>query len=166
MIENNIVSPWFKQFWPWFLIAFPAIAVVAGFATLYFAIESNDGLVNDDYYKQGLAINQVLERDKKAAELALHANASWDQQTQIITLKLSGKLQPLPQRLLLTASHPTRAHFDQRIQLYLSPDKLFYSGRSHNIKSGNWITYLEPDNNDWRISGRIKLPEQSKWEMQ
>ena len=166
MIEKKTINPWYKQFWPWFLITFPTIAVVAGFITLYLAIESNDGLVNDDYYKEGLAINRVLKRDEKAADMAVHANASWDQLTQVITLKLTGQLQPLPQRLILTASHPTRAHFDQRIQLYLSPDKLFYSGRSNNIKSGNWITYLEPVNNDWRISGRIKLPEQTKWSMQ
>jgi hypothetical protein len=40
----------------------PATAVVAGFITLWLAITSFDGLVADDYYKQGLAINQTLAK--------------------------------------------------------------------------------------------------------
>ena len=32
-------EPWYRQGWPWFLIAFPAIAVVAGIATLVIGAE-------------------------------------------------------------------------------------------------------------------------------
>lgn len=42
----------------------PATAIVAGFITLWLAITSYDGLVADDYYKQGLAINQTLARER------------------------------------------------------------------------------------------------------
>ena len=45
----------------------PAVAVVCGAVMLWLAITSYDGLVSDDYYKEGLAINQVLRRDKRAA---------------------------------------------------------------------------------------------------
>ena len=38
----------------------PAIVVVAGIYTAYLAIVSNDGLVDDDYYKQGLAVSQRM----------------------------------------------------------------------------------------------------------
>lgn len=60
---------------PWFLFVFglPAIVVVACFVTLYLAIKSDDGVVADDYYKQGLAINQDLRRDDKAREHGLTA---------------------------------------------------------------------------------------------
>jgi len=40
--------PWYKQFWPWFIIALPASAVVAGFITLWLAISSPDYLVVDE----------------------------------------------------------------------------------------------------------------------
>lgn len=166
MTNSTFIQPWYKQFWPWFLITFPAIAVIAGIVTIVLAVNSNDGLVNDDYYKEGLAINKTLQRNDKATELNLHATATWDKLTQLVTLKLTGKIKSLPARLTLTASHPTRANFDQRIQLYLSPDKLFYSGRSQNINNGDWILFLEPENITWRISGRVKLPEQTNWSMQ
>ena len=45
--------PWYKQFWPWFIIALPASAVVASFITLWLAISNPDQLVvSDDEYRQ------------------------------------------------------------------------------------------------------------------
>jgi hypothetical protein len=65
----NELTPWYKQFWPWFLMALPASAVVAGIATVVIAMTNPDGLVKDDYYKAGLGINRTLEREQQAAAL-------------------------------------------------------------------------------------------------
>ena len=51
-------QPWYRQFWPWFLIALPATVVVAGLTTWWIAAHKADSLVVDDYYKEGLAINR------------------------------------------------------------------------------------------------------------
>ncbi len=40
--------PWFKQFWPWFIIALPASAVIASFFTLWLAVSNPDHLVVDE----------------------------------------------------------------------------------------------------------------------
>jgi hypothetical protein len=40
--------PWYRQFWPWFIIALPASAVIAGFITLWLAMSRPDHLVVDD----------------------------------------------------------------------------------------------------------------------
>ena len=45
--------PWYKQFWPWFIIALPASAVIASFFTLWLAISNPDYLVvEEDEYQQ------------------------------------------------------------------------------------------------------------------
>lgn len=45
--------PWYKQFWPWFIIALPASVVIASFFTLWLAISNPDYLVVDeDEYRQ------------------------------------------------------------------------------------------------------------------
>jgi len=157
--------PWYKQFWPWFLITFPAIAVVAGIATMILAVNSDDGLVNDNYYKEGLAINQKLGKKQKARELSLEANANWDKLTQTITLRLTGKLSELPPRLTMQLAHPTRANNDQSVTLFLSPDKKSYTGRIDTVKQGNWIIILEPEQQNWRVNGRVTLPKQNQWYM-
>ena len=40
--------------------------IVAGVYTTVLAFTSSDGLVADDYYKQGLAINKTLKREERA----------------------------------------------------------------------------------------------------
>jgi len=165
MTTPNQEPDWYKQFWPWFLIFFPATAVIAGIATLILAVQSDDGLVNDNYYKAGLAINQTLELKQKAHTLNLSANANWDELTQTITLNLTGKLPEPPQRLILQLAHATRAKQDQTVTLFLSPDKKNYTGRIHKVISGSWITILEPEEKNWRINGRVKFPNQVQWKL-
>ena len=162
---NSAPPPWYKQFWPWFLITFPALAVVAGIITIILAVESDDGLVTDNYYKKGLAINQTLDKTQHAHALNLEANANWDKLTQTISLKLSGKLTELPPRLTMQLAHATRAKQDQKITLFLSPDKNSYTGRINAVKQGDWIIILEPEKQNWRINGRVTLPKHNKWHL-
>jgi hypothetical protein len=45
--------PWYKQFWPWFIIALPASAVIASFISLWLAVSNPDQLVvTEDEYLQ------------------------------------------------------------------------------------------------------------------
>jgi hypothetical protein len=46
--ETGECLPWYKQFWPWFIIALPASVVVASFFTLWLAISNPDQLVVDE----------------------------------------------------------------------------------------------------------------------
>ena len=46
--------PWYRQFWPWFIIALPSAAVIASFITLWLAISNPDPLVVDDNEYQRL----------------------------------------------------------------------------------------------------------------
>jgi len=63
--------PWYKQFWPWFIIALPASVVVASFFTLWLAISNPDHLVVDDaeYRKlKGELKAQLPVEEKKEVE--------------------------------------------------------------------------------------------------
>ena len=46
-IPPEDTQPWYRQFWPWFLISLPASVVVAGLSTLYIANRHADDLVVD-----------------------------------------------------------------------------------------------------------------------
>ena len=58
--------PWYRQFWPWFIIALPAAAVVASFFTLWLAISRPDYLVVDDEEYQRL--NSSLKAQPEVPE--------------------------------------------------------------------------------------------------
>lgn len=40
MKSQNLGKPWFKQFWPWFIISIPACGVIAGIATVIIATQN------------------------------------------------------------------------------------------------------------------------------
>ena len=69
-------APWYRDRWPWILMSGPIAVVVAGAFTAVLAVRSADGLVAEDYYKRGLAINQALARAERGRRLGLSASAS------------------------------------------------------------------------------------------
>lgn len=153
--------PWYRLFWPWFLLAVPLTAVIMGLITLLLAVITADGLVVDDYYKQGLAINRTLARDRKAMELQLSALVRIDPQTGKVQVQLVTSENIIrPKYLYLQLLHPTRAHFDSKITL--QPDGISgYAGRLEPTAESNWYLLLEPDSRAWRLTGRIELPKQT-----
>ena len=68
----------YREPFVWLLIAFPATAVVVGFTLLGLAIYSDDGMVEDDYYRKGKEINRVLARDQAAAKHGLESTLAFD----------------------------------------------------------------------------------------
>lgn len=145
-------SPWYRDYWPWFLISLPASAVVAGLITLWLAIQSDDGVVVDDYYKQGLAINRTLARDDTAARLQLMADMRLAEGN--VTLTLSGQLTSYPEQISLRIAHPTRAGMDQTALLsHISNGR--YTGRAQLPAAGRWALVLEDPGKIWRLHGQI-----------
>lgn len=66
-----IIEPWYKQFWPWFIIALPASVVIASFFTLWLAISNPDHLVvtDDEYSELRSELKaQVPTKESKKAE--------------------------------------------------------------------------------------------------
>ena len=152
-------TAWYRQGWPWFLIALPASAVVAGFATLWFAVTSDDGLVVDDYYKQGLAIQKTMARATEAARLGLEADISIS--SEQVTVRLhSGQGAALPEALFFTITHPTRSHMDQHVSLVGGNG--IYTARIQPLQTGRWHLVLEDESRAWRLTGATDLPTETE----
>lgn len=144
-------QPWYKEPWPWLLMVGPFVVIVAGIITVWLAVRSNDGLVADDYYKQGLAINQQLERDHKAGELGLRGDLM--RSGLQLRVMLAGNEQvALPQKLSLRVAHPTRAGMDQNLELLAEGHGMF-SGKLGAEISGRWHVVLEDPSGQWRLQG-------------
>lgn len=148
-------KPWYREPWPWFLISLPAMAVIAGLATVWIAYQSADGLVVGDYYKAGLAINQTLARDDAARALALAATLQRD--GDALALTLAGRLPTYPDQLSLTLAHPTRQGMDQTLALS-------HAGGGHYrtslpaMPAGKWHAQLADTASTWRLSGVLHTP--------
>lgn len=152
--------PWYREPWPWLLMAGPAAVVVAGFATLWIAVSSSDGLVADDYYKQGLAINQTLQREANAAQLGFRAGAQFADDGRRISVRLDAAPgTKLPATLRMQIVHPTRAGRDGLVMLReTAPGS--YSGVGPALTEGRWMLILQDQQSTWRLDGAMVVPYQ------
>lgn len=151
-------SPWWKEPWPWILMAGPATVIVASAITIYLAVTTSDGLVADDYYKRGLAINQELARSDRARAAGLRARLTLDIESGAVVVLLEGAEHP-PAQLRLALTHPTRAGLDRKITLVRGPDGS-YVGRIDMAARGRRLAVLENETHDWRLRGELALPRQ------
>lgn len=138
--------PWYRHRWPWILMSGPAAVLVAGAWTTWIAFASSDGLVAEDYYKQGLAINKVLAREQEAARLGLAAELSLSPGK--IQVQLKGAE---PQALFVHLAHGTRAGFDQRLRLARTASGT-YESTLGDLPAGRWRVAIEDPQGRWRIA--------------
>ena len=139
-------KPWYRHRWPWLLMLGPGAVLVAGAATMWIAFASADGLVADDYYKQGLAVNRVLAKEEEARRLGITAEvriAGGD-----IAVQLSGQH---PQALFVRLAHATRAGLDVRLRLVPGADGAYHAELAP-LAPGRWQVVIEDARGSWRIT--------------
>ena len=147
MTATAIARPWYRDRWPWILMAGPAFVVCGGSYAMWLAKSTDDGLVADDYYKRGVAINRTLQRFERAAELKLGAVVAVHSDGDV-RVTLTGAESQAPPLLRLRLVHPTRAGLDESADLVRSVDGS-YVGRIAAPASGCWLVIVETD--AWRL---------------
>jgi len=143
---------WYKQRWPWIVMSGPAVVVVAGIGTAIIAASTNDTLVTEDYYRQGLTINRVLTRERHAAEIGLAARLSFDGQRVVAELPGSA---PKSSELRLSFAHPARAADDETIVLRPAEEGR-YVGAMKSNPAGVVRIVLEDREGAWRLEGAMR----------
>ena len=155
--EREDTLPWYRQFWPWFIIALPATAVVAGLTTLWIAMQTDDSLV----YKSDDGINVVTERNLAAERSAnasgLGATVAINADTGAVTASLTatGEL-PSTSSLSLELMHPTRQTLDLTAELLRAMDNAagepVWAGHFSKPPAGRYYVVLS-SGDEWRLSG-------------
>jgi uncharacterized protein len=139
-------KPWYRHRWPWLLMLGPGAVVVAGAITIWIAFASADGLVADDYYKQGLAVNRQLAKEEAARGLGVTAEVRIGGGT--IAVRLAGQR---PEALFVQLAHATRAGHDVRLRLV--PDGAgTYQAELPALPPGRWRVVIEDARGAWRIT--------------
>ncbi len=143
--------PWYRQFWPWFLIALPASAVAASLFTIWLAVSNPNSMVVDDYSRIALTTQQRMERDARAAELGISARLRVVPDAGVVRVQLA-PASVYPEGMALRMSHPTMDSLDRRLELAPSPEG--WTGRTEPFK-GRWYVQIEPAGGEWRLAGVI-----------
>ena len=139
-----MTKPWYRERWPWLLMSGPAAVLVAGAVTAWIAFASSDGLVAEDYYKQGLGINRLLAREDAARKLGITAQVSLSGEARVL---LRGAK---PEVIFMHLAHATRAGHDLRLRLVPLGDGV-YGAELPPLPPGRWRIAIEDPRGTWRI---------------
>ncbi len=145
--------PWYRQLWPWLLMSVPAATVVAAIFTIVIAVKTDDGLVEADYYKQGLAIHRNAAQTEAAHALGVIADVRFDTTRGEVRVALTHP-EPAPASLTLSVRHPTLSGHDQQITLWPVTPGL-YVGNLEPLIDAHWRLTLTPPQRHWRLEGRF-----------
>ena len=80
-------APWWKFGYVWLVFGGPAVVVVASVVTFYLAVTKPDQIVTEDYYRQGIEINNAQDdgaHTNIAASLAPALQARNHAQTGVV----------------------------------------------------------------------------------
>lgn len=147
---------WWSEPMVWLLIALPVAAVIASLTTMWIAAHNADTLVKEEYVKEGMAVRQASERDRRAAALGISASLAVEPGR--LTLTLAG-LETVPANLALTMVHPTDPAQD-RVVLMESQGSGAYAAVFTELPDTRRRLELMPGDKAWRLAGLWQPPIQ------
>ena len=150
MQPDNNVLPWYKEFWPWFIIGMLSFSVVLGLSLLTISIRNADSLVVSNYYDAGKGINISLEREKLAEQMEVAGLLTLDSATGQVDFVITG--QSKPQHLVLNLISPTQPERDRRIVLQPIGKDVYRGLLEDHIQGRRFVEILgTEDTAQWRL---------------
>ena len=155
-MKREDTKPWYRQFWPWFIIALPAASVIGGLTTVWISLQTTDSLVlrSEDGVRN--ASDRRIAAERFAQEAGLAALVEIDRTTGVVSATMrSGDLADAPPALEFELSHPAFADRDHRITLNKAlPDadgNPVWVGHLVSVPSGRYYAVLRAGDT-WRLT--------------
>jgi len=139
-------APWYRQFWPWFIVGLLGISVVGSLSTVAIALRGADAEVRRDYVVDARAVvPQTGARDRAAAlgvgaMLGIEADGS----RLILEAWSSAGASALPERVAVHFVHPTLAERDVRVVAVREADGRHRAALPQGLE-GRYEIELSPD---------------------
>ena len=155
--DDRDTKPWYRQFWPWFIICLPGSAVIASLYTVSLAVRTTDSLVLTASGGIDVVAERHLAAERRAIQMGLEARIDIDSESGAIHVNLYSDVgDEWPTRLELLFSHPTHAHRDRSVTLEraMSDEQGNPSWTGHvvTVPTGRWYLVLEAGES-WRLNG-------------
>lgn len=113
-MEKHDTAPWYKQFWPWFIITVLSWGVLSSSITLTVALNNPPHMMTGDYAELGKALVDTHERADRAEALGLSGTLARRGAQWALSLR-ADQTAGLGDRLLLLAQHPTDSARDRQV---------------------------------------------------
>lgn len=117
-------------------------------------------MVSDDYYSEGIKINDRLQREQATQAANINANILFSQDPLQVSVFLRGDVPENMSKLTLSLSSVSDSSKDRIIRLSSENGRLFLSTIEAEIEGRFYLT-LEPEDRSWHLKQEIRLPNAS-----
>jgi len=162
---TETIHPWYRYGWPWFLISIPFVSIILGSTMLYLALQANNSLVVDDYYKEGKAYNLIIERDKLASLLGIGAQVR--QMSEGIVIELDRHMPADMPDILVADAQQAHAQFalpqQGKFRLHIEPlPKNIETAQAGLSDTSSWRLISELTGFEAQMPTDISAPDVNK----
>ncbi len=151
-------GPWYTHRWPWLVMSGPAAVVVAASFSGWLAFSRQDQMVVDDYYNQGLLINQDIRRDTAASALGLAFHGHYNPATERFDGTLTSLGRPIGGTVQIGLRHATDPRKDRNVLARVSPNGSF-SVLLPLLEKSRWSVVVIDQRRSWRLAGIWQWPQ-------
>ena len=146
-----------RNYWPWLLFSLPFSAVIFGVFMVFTTTFYPDDLVVDNYYKDGMAINQRLTMDELAGQMRVTATLISLSEDEIM-LEVSNATDSA---IEVNLYHVTDRSLDRSFAL-IPESGSSYRAKGQNLdvlsREGIWYIELLGLDDAWRLRKRVHTP--------
>ena len=154
-MRTSQTTPWYKQFWPWFLISIPLASIILSSTMIHLAITTEHSLVVDEYYKEGKGINRQITKFQEAKVRGIKTRLQFSDDS--VTLTFVDGMPETGEALKLDFHHVTLESKDFVVLLTQDAEGNYRANLEHDT-TGKWRITLHPLNDQWRVMHTIALP--------
>jgi hypothetical protein len=147
-------KPWYKQVWPWVLIAIPVLTALRAIYAVVLMQQNPPSMVVDDYYQAGKNINLQLSKYREAALRNLNATVLIAGNRAVVRFAENAVLQ---ESVHLDFYHPTLAAQDFAVDA-LRSGELLYVATLPLTPTGKWRLNLSDNSAEWKLRATFELP--------
>jgi hypothetical protein len=152
--------PWYRHFWPWFVVGLLGISVVGSLTTVYIAVSGRDPLVPDPWSEDAKAVTRDDAPERLASTLGLRAEVVSLETSPAIEARLSGPAPALPDAIEISLVHPTLEARDATITAERVGAGVYRAALAEPV-SGRYRLSIEGeargDGGRWRMGDRVDL---------
>lgn len=147
-------SPWYREFWAWFVIAILVMGVASGTGILVIGIGNAPQMVTGDYRPLGKALVDTHRRADQAEALGLSARLDVGSARAEIALE-ADRPGDLPEQLLLRFEHPTDTGRDVSVVARRSEEGLWQAGLESVQPPERARVIVSDLEQSWWLAGRF-----------
>lgn len=155
MSKTQNTENWYQNPWVWLLIGIPLSSILFGVVMIVSATVYPDDVVVDDYYKEGMAINQRIDMDEAASRRKLEATGQFDKGR--VSFEIEGAIDSA---IVLSIFHVTDRNLDREV-LLLPEFGGRYAADQVDLpldEPGVWYIELAGVDDGWRLRRRVEAP--------